>query len=119
MNFELFSRRVRGFRIANLVCGMMLLTTVLGVYLAKTTGGDQRSRIASVERQISDERDHIKLLRAEVAYLGRPDRLQTLAEGQLGLAPIAGSRRVSLDELARLAAPAEVQAESQVAAGEP
>lgn len=106
MNFELFSRRVRGFRIANLVCGVLLLTTVLGVYLTKTMGGDQRSQIASVERQIADEQRHIKLLRAEVAYLGRPERLETIAESRLGLAPIAASRRVSLDDLARIAPPA-------------
>ena len=105
MNFELFSRRVRGFRIANLVCGVLLLTTVLGVYLTKTMGGDQRSQIASVEHRISDEQDHIKLLRAEVAYLGRPDRLQPIAENHLGLAPVVASRRISLDDLARLAAP--------------
>lgn len=115
MNFELFSRRVRGFRIANVVCLALLLSTVLGVYLTKTMGGDQRSQIASVERQISDEQDHIKLLRAEVAYLGRPDRLAPIAENHLGLAPVAASRRISLDDLSRLAVPAPPTGSPQVA----
>ncbi|MDB5437938.1 MAG: hypothetical protein JWM33_365 [Caulobacteraceae bacterium] len=119
MNFELFSRRVRGFRIANLVCGVLLLTTVLGVYLTKTMGGDQRSQIASVEHRISDERDHIKLLRAEVAYLGRPERLETIAETHLGLAPVAASRRVSLDDLSRIAAPPAPSPPPQLPAAKP
>jgi hypothetical protein len=106
------NRRVRGFRLLDLIALGLLICLILGVYLAKTVAGGERAKIASVERQIEAERARIRLLLAENAALERPDRIERLSETYLGLAPVAFKRRVDIDalpELARkpLAAPAK------------
>ena len=56
---SIFDRRVRGFRVVELVCLTVLLVLVLGVYMAKTFAGRERAEIASVERQIEIGRAHV------------------------------------------------------------
>ena len=49
--------------------------------------------VASLERQIAERERDLAMLRAEWAYLNRPDRLAALAElnwGTLGLMPLTG-----------------------------
>jgi hypothetical protein len=67
---NLLDRRVRGFRLVDLVLASLLVALVLGTYLAKTMAGRERAEIARTERQIGEERARIRLLQAEVAYLG-------------------------------------------------
>jgi len=95
---RLFDRRVRGFRVVELVCLTILLVLVLGVYLAKTFAGRERAEIASVERQIEDEKLRVRLLKAEVAYLEQPRRIEQLAQ-QLQLAPIKPEHETTEDAL--------------------
>lgn len=95
---EVFNRRVRGFRVVELVGVGILLTLVLGVYMAKAFAGRERAEIASVERQIEEERIKVRLLKAEVAHLEQPRRIEALAEG-MQLAPIAPERETSEDAL--------------------
>ena len=50
--------------------------------------------LAALERQIAERADAIAMLRAEWAYLNRPDRLRDLAEinfDRLGLVPLSGT----------------------------
>jgi cell division protein FtsL len=95
---SMFDRRVRGFRVVELVCLTILLVLVLGVYLAKTFAGRERAEIASVERQIEDEKLRVRLLKAEVAYLEQPRRIEQLAQ-QLQLAPIKPEHETTEDAL--------------------
>jgi cell division protein FtsL len=97
-----FDRRFRGFRVVNLVGVGLLVTLVLGVYLAKTFAGRERSEIAAVEVQIRQEKVRIRLLEAEVAHLEQPRRLQTLASRGLGMAPVTAKQEISLNDLAAL-----------------
>jgi cell division protein FtsL len=84
---SLLDRRVRGFRLVDLVAAGLLVVLVLGVYLAKTMAGRERAQIARAERQIAEEKARIRLLQAEVAHLEEPDRLERLSTSYLGLAP--------------------------------
>jgi cell division protein FtsL len=84
---RLFDRRVRGFRLVDLLAASLLVMLVLGVYLAKTMAGRERTEIARTERQITEEKARIRLLQAEVAHLEEPSRLERLSTGYLGLAP--------------------------------
>jgi len=123
---SMFDRRVRGFRVVELVCLGVLIALVLGVYLAKTFAGRERAQIASVEQQIIDEKVRIRLLKAEVAYLEQPRRIEQLAVG-LQLAPIKPERETTEDALIDVArrapvahapAPPEADAAGAAAAAE-
>ncbi len=97
-----FDRRLRGFRVINLFGLGLLVTLVLGVYLAKTFAGRERNQIAAVELQIRQEKTRIRLLQAEVAHLEQPRRLEHLATGGLGMAPVTSKQEISLSDLSRL-----------------
>lgn len=104
---SIFDRRVRGFRVVELVCLGVLIVLVLGVYLAKTFAGRERAQIASVEQQILDEKVRVRLLKAEVAYLEQPRRIEQLAVS-LQLAPIKPEHETTEDALIDVARRAPV-----------
>ena len=104
---SIFDRRVRGFRVVELVCLTFLIVLVLGVYLAKTFAGRERAQIASVEQQIDDEKIRIRLLKAEVAYLEQPRRIEQLAQSQR-LEPINPEHETTEDALIDVARHAPV-----------
>ncbi|WP_269713670.1 cell division protein FtsL [Caulobacter sp. NIBR2454] len=101
---SIFSRRYRGFRVIEIFALTLLLLLVLGVYLAKTVAGGERAEIARLDRAIADERVRSRLLKAEVAYLEQPRRLERLATNYLGLAPIKAEQEIESDRLAEIAA---------------
>ncbi|MDB5447096.1 MAG: hypothetical protein JWQ97_2413 [Phenylobacterium sp.] len=96
---SLLDRKVRGFRLVDLVAAALLVMLFLGVYLAKTMAGRERAEIASVERQIGEEKARIRLLQAEVAHLEEPARLEHLSEAYLGMAPVSIRHDLSPDAL--------------------
>ena len=104
---NIFERRVRGFRVVELVCLSLLIALVMGVYLAKTFAGRERAQIASVEDKIVDEKVRIRLLKAEVAYLEQPRRIEQLATS-LQLAPIKPEHETTEDALIDVARHAPV-----------
>ena len=97
------NRRVRGFRLIDLVALGLLTVLILGVYLAKTIAGRERTEIARVERQIGEEKARIRLLQAEVSHLEQPARIERLSEAYLGLAPVSIKREADADALPQLA----------------
>lgn len=104
-----FERRVRGVRVIELWAGGLTLVLALGVYLAKTGAGDEGADIARTQVEIAQEQRQIRLLKAEVAYLEQPQRLERLSSAYLGLQPMSGKRETveaNLSEVARTGAPA-------------
>jgi hypothetical protein len=112
---SVFSKRWRGFRIINLAGLGLLITLVLGVYLAKTIAWRERNEIAAVELKIAEEKLRIRLLQAEVAHLEQPRRLQALSSGALGMAPIGPKQEIALSDLKKFARPAPEPADATVA----
>jgi hypothetical protein len=100
---SLFERRVRGFRLVDLVAAALLVALVLGVYLAKTMAGRERAQIARVERGIGEEKARIRLLQAEVAHLEEPARLEHLSVAYLGMAPVSIKRDITPEGLTDIA----------------
>jgi hypothetical protein len=100
---SVLSRKVRGFRLVDLIGIGVLVTIILGVYLAKTVAGRERAEIASVERQIHGEKARIRLLKAEVAHLEQPGRIERLSSVYLNMAPVPAGREATVAELPRLA----------------
>ena len=97
------NRRVRGFRVIDLIALGVLTALILGVYLAKTMAGRERTEIARIDRQIDDEKARIRLLQAEVSHLEEPQRIERLSEAYLGMAPAPMKHQANLDELADIA----------------
>ncbi|WP_184717683.1 cell division protein [Caulobacter sp.] len=94
----LFNRRVRGFRVVEVVGLGILLTLVTSVYLAKTFAGRERQEISRIEQQIQDEASRKRLLEAEVAHLEQPRRIEQLAM-MMQLKPIAPDHEITEDAL--------------------
>ena len=95
-------RRFRGFRVVDLGALVIFLALALTVYAFKTSAGAERTDIADVEQQIRDETRAVQLLRAQVAHLEAPDRLENLARAN-GQAPIAPKQEVTAQALAQIA----------------
>ena len=102
----LFRRRVRGFRVVEVGAFALVVVLAFGVYLAKTQAGREWAKIATKERQIAQEKRRIKLLRAEVAHLEKPERLEQLAV-HLGLQAVDGTREARPETLRDIVDPAE------------
>lgn len=84
----LFNHRTRGFRTINVLLSATLLTLAIGVNLAKTFAGKERTEIGRVERDIGKEGARIRVLEAEVAHLEQPERLERLSRAYLAMAPV-------------------------------
>jgi hypothetical protein len=115
---SVFTRRVRGFRLLDLVGVGLLVAIILGVYLAKTMAGRERAEIATIERQIGAEKARIRLLQAEVAHLEQPGRLERLSVTYLKMEPVTAHREATPDQiidLARAGPPKKAKAVSAVA----
>lgn len=97
------ARKVRGFRLVDLVALGVLVLLIVGVYLAKTIAGRERAQIAVAERQIAAERARIRLLKAEVAHLEQPARIGRLSETYLGMAPVSIKHEAVPESLSEIA----------------
>jgi len=103
--FALLDRRYRGFRVIEIGAFGVLLVLALVVYLAKTHAGGERADIDRIQAQIDDERARVTLLRAEVARLEQPERLESLSAKYLHLQPIAPDHEIGANGLAAVAHP--------------
>jgi cell division protein FtsL len=101
-------------RIVNTMLVAAVLVAGFLIYsLEHRTRGAERW-IATINDQLGEEREAMKLLTAEWSFLTRPVRLERLARGELGLAPVDVLQLARPDEVAgRLAErPPENPAES-------
>jgi hypothetical protein len=98
------TQRIRGFRVIDVAALVIALGLALTVYAFKTSAGAERTDISDVETQIRDESRQVRLLRAEIAHLESPDRLERLAGQYAGQAPVTAKQEVTPDALADVAA---------------
>lgn len=98
---RVFERRLRGFRLVDLVALGLLLVLATGVYLAKAGAGREAARVAEVDDQIADEARKLRLLRAEVAHLETPARLERLS-AYVGLQPSQAKQEAPVEALGDL-----------------
>lgn len=100
---NVFTRKIRGFRMLDLIGVGLLVIIIVGVYLAKTMAGTERADIARIERLIDSEKARIRLLKAEVAHLEQPGRIERLSVAYLRMAPVPAIREATPDQLIELA----------------
>lgn len=99
----IFTRRVRGVRLIEVWGVGLLFVLVFGVYLTKTFAGREANEITKTQAQIEQEQTRIRLLKAEVAYLEQPERIERLSQAYLKLAPMQGKRETDPEGLAEIA----------------
>ena len=99
---RLYAWKVRGIRWIEIIGVLLVAAMVFSVYLAKAAAARESARISDLERQISDNGQRVRLLRAEVARLEQPNRLEALSRGA-GLGPVDVHRQATEENLPNLA----------------
>lgn len=100
---RLYAWKIRGVRWVEIIGVMLVAAMVFSVYLAKAAAARESARITDLERQITDNGQRVRLLRAEVARLEQPGRLEALSRGA-GLGPVDVHRQATEDSLSTLTA---------------
>ena len=85
---------IRALNTIGLVAAMVL---AVALYRAKTDAHEARQRLDQLAVMIEDERRAASVLRAEIAFLERPERLRALAARYLGLEPADPDQEMSLE----------------------
>jgi len=76
-------------RLFNLLSILVLLGSAVYAYSIKYETSFRTEQIAKAKLEIKSEQDGINVLRAEWAFLTRPERVQKLSERYLELEPLA------------------------------
>ena len=83
-----------------------IFLSVLGViflnYEIKNNYHQKEQEILKLKNLISEKKQNIKLMKAELAYLSRPERLQTIAEQQLNMKEILPTDIWNIKDISKL-----------------
>ena len=99
----IFTRRWRGFRVVDLVALAVLLVLALASYAFKTFAQGMGADTAGVEEQISQEDRRIHLLKAEIAHLEDPGRIERLSTQYLGMQAVDPKQETTPEALSQVA----------------
>ena len=99
---RVFDWKVRGVRWIEIIGLILVAAMIFSVYLAKAAAASESGRIADLERQITQNGQRVRLLRAEAARLEQPGRLEALSR-DAGLGPVDVHRQATVDSLPELA----------------
>ena len=100
---RVYDFKVRGVRCVDIVAIVCLAALIFSVYIVKTAAARESVEISSIEAEIRNNAERVRLLRAEATRLEQPARLEALAT-QAGLAPVEVKKQTELDALPELAA---------------
>lgn len=111
-------------RILNFACFAVVALSCLGLYHVSEATRMARIRLATVDKQISDDAAAMKVLQADWERVTEPEHIQALAQARLGLSDAPTVALASLDSLPRRgdaasSATAPVVAASMVASSIP
>ena len=85
---------------------ILIFISVLGVfflnYEVKNNYNQNEQEILKLKNLISEKKQNIKLMKAELAYLSRPERLQTIAEQQLNMKEILPTDIWNIKDISKL-----------------
>ncbi|MDZ7628211.1 MAG: hypothetical protein U5J99_07350 [Parvularculaceae bacterium] len=80
-----------------LLC-LILAAAAAGRYKAEVAVRDAKSELRALDRQKAEEVSAIQVLRAEVAFLERPERLAEIADSVPGLEPLTGAQLMTAED---------------------
>ena len=85
---------------------ILIFISVLGVfffnYEIKNNYNQKEQKIFKLKNLISEKKQNIKLMKAELAYLSRPERLQSIAEQQLNMKEILPTDIWNIKDISKL-----------------
>ena len=85
---------------------ILILISVLGViffnYEIKNNYYLKEKEILKLNNLISEKKQNIKLIKAELAYLSRPERLQSIAEQKLNMKEILPTDIWNINDISKL-----------------
>ena len=85
---------------------ILILISILGViffnYEIKNNYHHKEKEILKFKDLISEKKQNIKLMKAEVAYLSRPERLQSIAEQQFDMKEILPTDIWNISDISKL-----------------
>lgn len=110
---RIFDLKVRSVRWIEIFGVLLVAALVLSVYVAKAAAAREGARITELERQIGENHERVRLLRAEAARLEQPGRLEALSRG-IGMGPVNVHRQAEEGRLPALAAEPAVPAPAPV-----
>ena len=88
------------------VTHILLLISVLGViffnYEIKNNYHLKEKEILKLKKLISEKKQDLKLIKAEIAYLSRPERLQSIAKQQLNMKEILPTDIWNINDISKL-----------------
>jgi cell division protein FtsL len=93
-------------RQVHIVAAILIVVLAIGLYKAKSDAAQAQAHVRDLQTKIEDAEADMRALRAEIAHLESPARVESLAERHLGVS--AGSASAALPEAAidqRLPAP--------------
>lgn len=88
------ARRMTG--IFMLIIGVAL---IIALYYVKIRSQTANQEVRRLERLVVEEKNAIRVLQAEIAFLENPDRLRNLSNIYLSLQPISAENIISIDEI--------------------
>jgi cell division protein FtsL len=106
---SVFNSRLRGFRVIDLLALTVVGVLAVGSYVFTTFAGAQSASISGVQARIVQEEKRIRLLKAEIAHLEDPSRIERLSTQYLGLQPVDPKHDIApaaLTQVASAPAPA-------------
>ncbi|MBN8523475.1 MAG: hypothetical protein J0M23_06440 [Rickettsiales bacterium] len=71
------------YKIISYITIILCLLTIYGLFTIKDSVVTLRLELEEVKKQVRNEEDTIRILKAELAYLGSPERIQKLANKYL------------------------------------
>lgn len=76
------------------------VSLTVGLYYVKTRAQSAKKEVRRLERLISQEEASLSVLKAEIAYLENPARLQELSSQHLNLEPVEVENVISMSDIA-------------------
>ncbi|MCH2548144.1 MAG: hypothetical protein MK052_11120 [Alphaproteobacteria bacterium] len=86
-------------RLSSVIWVMVVVVAASMLYGVKYSVQTMDEEIAVIQAQIKEERNAIHVLKAEWAYLSRPERIRILAEKHLQVQPMDGKQMLELADV--------------------
>ena len=89
-------------KISQVLIFMSVLSLVFFNYEIKNKYYQKEKEIMNLNNLISEKKQNIKLIKAELAYLSRPERLELIAKQQLNMKEILPTDIWNINDISKL-----------------